>query len=828
MASRPELPVEELLRRGVDAANAKRLRTARRLLVRALEAADDDVLRARISASLAYALGQLGDPDGAELLCRTALRFPMLPEETRGIISGQLATLLLHRGDVDAALPLFERAVALIDSPASRANVVLNRGVALLQRRRLGESADAFRAAAALFVDLGDRGGEAQARHNLGYTALLAGDLVLALSEMTAARAEIARDSAVAAAISDLDRAEVLRESGQLRESAALLEQVAQAFGRARMQQARGEAELQLAQTLLGYEPGRAARVALRASRRFRGLGSASWEVRAEGVRLRALLAPTADRTSAKPVPSALEEECARVARRLSRFGFRVEARALRYVLDAALARTGRPPSRAARLHPDDPLSVRVLAHEARAARSAALGRDADARRHAEAGLHEVSAWQRSFGSLEVLSSTAVHGSGIFIEGLAASVRSGRPDTVFRWSEYTRHFSQQVLPVRPPQDAEHAADLAQLRALRAELASSDWVTDPRVASLRQRISERQWVATASTDGPPVVSLDELRSALDGDTALLTYVYVRGRLTCLVVPGRGAPSLIDIPWGRVRDLRRGLYSELNAAAATRTGPGSRLIRESLEARLSCLSRALVEEAVRAAGDPRRVVVTAPGELRGTPWGMLPALRGRVVTHVRSASRWVATRGSVPLSSAGFVVGPGVARGDEEADTGARAWRRAGGPARILTGDASRIEHATALAEGVDVLHVVAHGRHSPDSPLLSGFELADGTLFGYDIDAIARPPAVVVLSACELGRSSALWGEEAVGMARAWLHAGSHCVIAAPVTVADDVACELLGAMHEGLVGGLDPAEALTRATTQTGHVAPFVCYGSGF
>jgi CHAT domain-containing protein len=113
-------------------------------------------------------------------------------------------------------------------------------------------------------------------------------------------------------------------------------------------------------------------------------------------------------------------------------------------------------------------------------------------------------------------------------------------------------------------------------------------------------------------------------------------------------------------------------------------------------------------------------------------------------------------------------------------------------------------------------------------MFSGLELADGALFGYDIDRIPQVPQTVVLSACEVGRSSVRWGEESVGMTRTWLHAGARCVIAAPVVVADDVACELLGAVHEGLAAGIAPAEALADAAARTGHVAPFECHGAGF
>lgn len=128
----------------------------------------------------------------------------------------------------------------------------------------------------------------------------------------------------------------------------------------------------------------------------------------------------------------------------------------------------------------------------------------------------------------------------------------------------------------------------------------------------------------------------------------------------------------------------------------------------------------------------------------------------------------------------------------------------------------------------MLHIAAHGRHSSDSPMFSGLELADGALFGYDIDRMPRVPSSVVLSACEAGRSSVRWGEEAVGMTRAWLHAGTRCVIAAPVIVADDEAYELLGAMHEGLAAGEAPSVALAAASGRTGIIAPFQAHGAGF
>jgi CHAT domain-containing protein len=136
--------------------------------------------------------------------------------------------------------------------------------------------------------------------------------------------------------------------------------------------------------------------------------------------------------------------------------------------------------------------------------------------------------------------------------------------------------------------------------------------------------------------------------------------------------------------------------------------------------------------------------------------------------------------------------------------------------------------TSLAGRVDVLHLAAHGRHSSENPLFSGLELVDGPWFGYDIDRLASVPDVVLLSACEVGRSTVRAGEELIGMTAAWLHAGARCVVASPAAVNDEVAHDVLVCVHQRLAAGDDPSSALAAAVPPAGAdraPAPFVCFG---
>ena len=810
----------ELHRRGVEAANARRFTQARRALDSASARTDDPDLRARIDGTVAYVLAQTGEPASAEELCRHALGRNGLRAETVALLSGQLGTLLMHGGRLDEAETALTRAIdtltAIGEETTELANCLMNRSVVRMQQRELDTCIEDLRRAVAVYEANDDEEPLAEARHNLGYAALLGGDLVTALTQMTQSRPKLAAISDLAAAISDLDRAEVLRDAGLTTEAEALLGQVATQFGAQRMRQARGEAEFHLARSLLRHDPAAAERAARTAARRFAALANDGWAARADAVRLEA-------RQRARPHRPIDASEFDRTAKALDRAGFRTEATGLR--LSARRDGTGRLP----RLDDTAPIPLRLRAHEVRAARAASAGRDREALRAAADGLDLLTTWQQSFGALDLQASVAMHGNDLMFAGLSAAARLRDPATLFEWSERARHLSQQVAPVRPPHDESLAVDLAELRMLRAELAGADWTTDARVRALRDRVRERQWASTGSGGTRERLGLAEATALLDPGTAVLSYVFTGSALHGIVASAAGA-TVVDLSWSRAHAALDGLRADLDMAALTRGGLMGAVTERALLARLALLDAELLEPLRLVAPAAERLAITVPGVLAGVPWAMLPGMAGVPFTVATSVSRLLAAppRPAVRATTVGFAAGPRVARAGEEVERAATAWQRTGLTPQTLEGGQATVAAVTELAATTDVLHIAAHGRHAVDNPLFSGFELDDGILFGYDVDLIPRVPATVILSACELGRSSVRWGEEALGMTRVWLHAGADCVIAAPVAVPDDVAGELLSAVHTGLAEGAAPAVALARAAVDTGLSAPFQCHGDGF
>jgi hypothetical protein len=294
----------------------------------------------------------------------------------------------------------------------------------------------------------------------------------------------------------------------------------------------------------------------------------------------------------------------------------------------------------------------------------------------------------------------------------------------------------------------------------------------------------------------------------------------------VVTALGSSTYDLGSFGPVRRLMEGMQADLDMAATHHSPHLRATVQAALDGRLLELAEHLVAPIANDLAD-RPLVVVPSGALAGVPWTLLPGLIGRPLTVPRSASSWLqAHNHHLPLRSAGFVAGPRVERAAEEVERAAKTWDTA----TVLAGAEANATAVRALAASVDVFHVAAHGRHSADNPLFSGLELSDGPWFGYDIDQLAAIPSTVILSACELGRSSVRWGEETIGMTVAWLHAGVQTVIASPASVDDDVACSVLAATHHYLAAGEPPSRALAAAVTEVGGAvpAPFVCFGSGW
>ncbi|MFO6453526.1 MULTISPECIES: CHAT domain-containing protein [unclassified Aeromicrobium] len=810
---------EQLHDRGVAAVNRGHFRRSRSLLLEARAAADDPDRAARIIATLAYVEAELGDRESALALCAEALRHEGLTPHSRAVVRGQHAILLLRGGEADAALPLFDLALpALPRGTAERGNVLMNRGVALLD---LGDYERAERDFALAAEDLAeDPVARAGALHNRGYAALKRGDLVAALTHMGVAVEAMGRPSAQLTAVMAQDRAEVLLAAGRVSEAVTELETATTRFADLRLPRMRAESEFVLGRALLFTDANRARLVARSAARRLRRHGNTAWALRADT--LECITEVVDGRVGGRWL-----SETDDLAEALRSHAMHHEAQLLDLYAARAAVGLGRLDEARARLHRGrtnarDSLTERLLERGTKAELSSALGRRRTALHHLRAGLELLHDWQASFSSLDLMSSLVGHGRALAARGLQLALETGSPDLVFEWSERARALTTRVVPVRPPHDPAAASDLIEIRALTVTEPDPGTVEAQRLAVLRRRVRERAWLGAGSGEVRSVADLETVTAALGTDSALVSYVWDGGSRVHALVATDDVRVVCDLGSAQpLWELLAGLQADLDVSASSLSPALAQVVLAGRKRRLEQLAEALVGPLLEHVGD-RRVVITQAGVLAGVPWSMLPGFVGRPVTVASAATRWLETRGLMTPTAVTFVAGPDVPRAVEEVKQSAARWL---GSTSLTDGQAT-VAATLAAADGADLLHISAHGRHAAENPLFSAVLLADGPLFGYDLDGLTDVPDVVVLSACEVGRSTQRWAEESLGMVNAWLHAGARCVIASPAAVADDEACEVLQDVHRLMAAGTPPAVALAEATAD--RPTSFVSFGAGW
>lgn len=189
-------------------------------------------------------------------------------------------------------------------------------------------------------------------------------------------------------------------------------------------------------------------------------------------------------------------------------------------------------------------------------------------------------------------------------------------------------------------------------------------------------------------------------------------------------------------------------------------------------------------------------------RGEPLGLQRVLRTSLEIRNQSQTSHQGVRKSIVIADP---------RGDlvharEEGEAVAAALSTLG-PARLIArSDATLPTVASALNEGVDFLHLAGHASFSADG-WDSAFRLS-GTdyLYTWQVLTLQRAPRVVTMTACDSSRTQA-GAAERLGLAQAFLIAGSDVVVAADAPVSDRLGSAFGIAWAESLANGSQPNDA---------------------
>ena len=426
-----------------------------------------------------------------------------------------------------------------------------------------------------------------------------------------------------------------------------------------------------------------------------------------------------------------------------------------------------------------------------------------------------------------------VHAFGLAAEladtAIGAALATGDSRLVLRWTERYRASAVSRRSLRPPSDPQLHTALVELRAAVAALRDSG-SADPRASMARvseceARVRHRAMLADGDTRGLGTSSEFDAVCAELGEAVLVSYFGHNGQIyMCSIVDGLVRLSLVGDDSEIAGEVER-----LQYCLARRAEASSPRIHEAFAtaARRSAevLDEALLRPVLPDLAQGRPLVVVPTGRLHGMAWAELPSCRRRGVTVTPSLRCWLRAASDARERQGGnqqvWVAGPGL----EHAKREVRALHAVSG-GRLLADGQATAERVMTAVDGAGTVHIAAHGWFRDDQPLLSCLDLADGPLFGYDLDRLRRAPTTVVLSACEVGRSAVSRGDELSGLAAALLGRGTATLIASVVPVPDERTAEVMMSLHAGLRRGLAPATALAHAQAEHGE-SGFLCLGFG-
>jgi tetratricopeptide (TPR) repeat protein len=753
----------------------------------------------------------------------------------------QRATILMMQDRYDEALEGWRRALPELRRAGdltSQATLLGNRGLVHSYQGDMAAAERDLVEAERLHTALGEERAAADIRQNLGFIAARRGDVPTALTWFDRADAWF-RTQGFVDAIGLRDRCEALLAARLVDEARELAEEAVRELERVHIATALAEARLMLAEAaLLDGDPATAREAAQQARRGFVRQRRTPYALLARYAELRAA------RLGGGHTPAMLAA-AKRTADALDETGWAVEALDARLMAGSLALELGRPGvarrelGRAARVR-GGPVAQRSRAWHARALLRLTDGDRRGAEAAVRAGLHALDVHRAALGASDLRAHASGHAAELARLGVRLTLQDADPRRMLAWAERWRAGALHLRPMRPPEDIQLAADLTALRAVMVEIDRAALEGRNTAALLRRQqaletsVRSRARHATGLGLAPAGAPADvhELARAL-GERALLEYVQLDGELHAVtLVAGQcrlhrlGPPDEVSLELEYIRFALRRLT----------TGPGSAASHATALRALDHAGRRLDELLMTSLRDQigdRPLVVIPTGTLHAVPWATLPGCARRPVTVAPSATIWCRLASAPRVARPRRVVlvaGPGLPDALREVEQ-----LRAEYPdAECLTGADATVAAVTAALQRADLAHLAAHGRFRADNPLLSSLALTDGPLTVYDLEALARVPDGLVLSACDAGLSEIRAGDELMGLAAALFSLGARTLVAAVATIPDGETRPIALALHQSLRAGQSPARALAHTVTRPAltdaalaTAKSFVCFGAG-
>jgi CHAT domain-containing protein len=336
----------------------------------------------------------------------------------------------------------------------------------------------------------------------------------------------------------------------------------------------------------------------------------------------------------------------------------------------------------------------------------------------------------------------------------------------------------------------------------------------------------EYVSLRRKETPDLMSIGEVVMAEPEDTVVLSLYVLESRTALFSAPSDGSGYAVDeLPIGAkvwAEALRR-------FARELPRSDGRDLVSATWERPL----RPLLKKAAERTAGCSRVVLAPHGAAGALPWTFLvrdwetrsggpPAIS---IVPSLTALRRLQKR-APPRTRQAVVIGNPT--GDlPHAELEAREVASVLGVEPIL-GAAADAAAMNAAAPDARILHLAAHAAFDSDSPSDSYVLLSDGQWSARDALRCQIDAELVILSGCETGSLGSLAGDELMGMAYAFLHAGARAVIVSLWPISDAVTAKFMKTFHRLYGKGTSPSEALSLAAREVRRTHEHPWYWAAF
>lgn len=401
---------------------------------------------------------------------------------------------------------------------------------------------------------------------------------------------------------------------------------------------------------------------------------------------------------------------------------------------------------------------------------------------------------------------------------------ANQPTELLVNEERWRALSFDLPRVVPSSDPRLAKKSEELRFAAAELAAAEqW--DPEAAARVQQLEteiqplslQTRSRALEAPEQTAALDLPQLRENLAGRTFIEWIEIGEELIGVMVTPD----DVVSWSCGSAEALRASSQMIMSTVARI-LRPGQAAVGQerswgALSADCQTIGDRLLPSAAGSFGamvtpdlpsdDPSiGFVLSPPPALAGLPWPLILGASDRSICLTPSATAWIGRRTGSIEPRIGIAIGPELPFGNIDTDRISACFDEI----ETLTGEQATAGATRALIGRSQVMHIAAHGTFRSDSPRFSTLLFDDGPLALYELDSETAVAPLVILAACDAGRTASRSGSEMLGFGPTLLNVGATNVIAPTVPVADREMSEFIGCFYEKLTGRT-PSGALAAA-----------------